>query len=84
MKYYQNHYGGYIGETWCFTDYSDRPELFTFRDSVIYNCYGEKLPVDWGVPQQTTRPEKSIPPQYARETKHLTLKDLESYLISDG
>ena len=38
----------------------------------------------WGVLQQTARPEKSIPSQYARETKPLTLQDLESYLIPDG
>ena len=46
-------------------------------------CYGEKLPMDWGVSQYTDRHEKSIHSQYARETKHLTLKDLESYLIPD-
>ena len=49
-----------------------------------YTCYGEKLPMAWGVPQQIARPEKSIPSQYARETKHITLRDLESYLIPDG
>ena len=38
----------------------------------------------WGVPQQTEKPKKSIPSQYAREIKNLTLKDLESYLIPDG
>ena len=47
-------------------------------------CYGEKLPMAWGVPQQTARHKKSILSQYARETKHLTLRDLESYLIPDG
>ena len=47
-------------------------------------CYREKLPMAWGVPQQISRPEKSILSQYARETKHLTLKDLKSYLIPDG
>ena len=43
-----------------------------------------KLPMAWGVPQQTEKPQKSIPSQYAREIKHLTLKDLETYLILDG
>ena len=47
------------------------------------SCYGEKLPMAWGVPQQTEKPQKSIPSKHARETKHLTLKDLESYLIPD-
>ena len=43
-----------------------------------------KLPMAWGVPQQTEKPQKSIPSQYAREIKNLTLKDLETYLIPDG
>ena len=37
-------------------------------------CYGEKLPMAWGVLQETDKPHKSIPSQYARETKHLTLR----------
>ena len=37
----------------------------------------------WGVPQQTEKPQKSIPFQYAREIKNLTLKYLETYLIPD-
>ena len=56
-------------------------DTFTFT---LSDCYGEKIPMVWGVPQQTVRHEKSIPFQYARETKHLTLSDLESYLIPDG
>ena len=43
-----------------------------------------KIPMAWGVPQQTEKLQKSIPSQYAREIKHLTLKDLETYLIPDG
>ena len=62
--------------------------LFTVGDRIdeidIEKCYREKLPMDWGVPQQTARHEKSILSQYARETKHLTLRDLKSYLIPDG
>ena len=46
--------------------------------------YREKLPMAWGVPQQTDKLQKAIPSQYARETKHITLKDIESYLIPDG
>ena len=46
-------------------------------------CYGKKLPMAWGVPQQIEKPQKSIPYQYPREIKHLTLKDLKSYLIID-
>ena len=44
-------------------------------------CFREKLPMAWGVPQQTARHKKSIPSQYARETKHLILRDIKSYLI---
>ena len=47
-------------------------------------CYGDKFPMAWGVPQQTTRHQKSIFPQYTREIKHLTLRDIESYLVPDG
>ena len=43
-----------------------------------------KVPMASGVPQQAKKPQKSIPSQYAREIKHITLKDLESYLISDS
>ena len=46
-------------------------------------CYGEKLLMAWVVPKYKSKHEKSIPSQYARETKHLTLNDLESYLILD-
>ena len=38
----------------------------------------------WGVPQQTEKSQKSIPSQYEREIKNLTLKDLETYVIPDG
>ena len=47
-------------------------------------CYKEKFPMAWGVPQQRDRHKKSIPYQYAREKKHLTLRDLKSFLIPDG
>ena len=43
-----------------------------------------KLPMDWGVPQQTEKPQKSIPSEYAREITNITLKNLETHLISDG
>ena len=42
-----------------------------------------KLPMSWGT--TTDRATTLINPfLYARETKHLTLKDLETYLILDG
>ena len=44
----------------------------------------KKLPMAWGVPQQTEKPQKSIPSQYARKIKNIILKDLESYLILDS
>ena len=47
-------------------------------------CYGEKPPMAWGVPQQIARHQKSTFPKYARETKHLTLRDIKSYLVPDG
>ena len=50
----------------------------------ISKCHGEKLPMAWGVPQQIAKHEKSILSQYERKTKHLTLRDLESYLIADS
>ena len=28
--------------------------------SEMWKCYGEKLPMAWGVPQQTDKPQKSI------------------------
>ena len=41
-----------------------------------------KLPMAWGI--KTDRVTVEINPfLYARETKHLTLKDLETYLIPD-
>ena len=40
--------------------------------------------MDWGVPQEEDKPHKSIPSQYARENKHITIKDLESYLIPNS
>ena len=43
-----------------------------------------KLPMAWSVPQQTEKPQKLIPSQYEKEIKHLTLKDLETYLILDS
>ena len=42
-----------------------------------------KLPMAWG--STTDRVTTEINPfPYARETKHLILKDLETYLIPDG
>ena len=42
-----------------------------------------KLPMAWGTKIDIVT-KKTNPFQYARETKHLTLKDLETYLIPDG
>ena len=47
-------------------------------------CYEDKLPIAWGVPQQTALTLEINIFQYARETKHLTLRDIESYLVLDG
>ena len=37
-----------------------------------------------GVPQQTALTLEINLSQYARETKHLTLRDIELYLVPDG
>ena len=42
-----------------------------------------KLPMDWGTTTDRVTAEVN-PFPYVRETKHLTLKDLETYLILDG
>ena len=53
-------------------------------DMSIHTLLRRKLPMAQGVPQETKKPQKSIPFQYAREIKHLKLKDLKSYLILNG
>ena len=45
MKYYQNYSGGYISETWCFIDYSNKLEFFTFRGAIIYGLIQENLEI---------------------------------------
>ena len=42
-----------------------------------------KLPMAWGTTTDKVTTEIN-PFPYAREIKHLTLKDLETYLIPDG
>ena len=42
-----------------------------------------EIPMAWGTTTDILTP-KINPFLYARETKHLTLKDLDSYLIPDG
>ena len=42
-----------------------------------------EIPMAWGTTTDRLTPEIN-PFLYARETKHLTLKDLDSYLIPDG
>ena len=42
-----------------------------------------EIPMAWGTTTDTLTP-KINPFQYERETKYLTLKDLDSYLILDG
>ena len=43
-----------------------------------------KYPMAWDVPQHIEKPKKSIPSQYVREIKHITLKDLKSHLLLDS
>ena len=63
-----------------------KPPKEMTRNSPVWSpiLLRRKLPMAWGVPQQTKKPQNSIPSQYAREIKHLTLKYLETYLILDG
>ena len=42
-----------------------------------------EIPMDWSTTTDILNLEIN-PSLYARETKHITLKDLGSYLISDG
>ena len=42
-----------------------------------------EVPMAWGTATDSLTPEINHF-LYARETKHLTLKDLDSYLILDG
>ena len=55
------------------------------RNSPIWSpiLLWRKLPMAWGT--KTDKVTAEINPfPYARETKHITLKDLETYLIPDG
>ena len=45
--------------------------------------FWRKIPMAWGTKIDKLTIEIN-PFLYARETKHLTLKDLETYLIPDG
>ena len=42
-----------------------------------------EIPMAWGTTTDSLTPEIN-PFLYARETKYLTLKDLDTYLITDG
>ena len=42
-----------------------------------------EIPMAWGTTTDNFTPEIN-PFLYARETKYITLKDLDSYLIPDG
>ena len=48
-------------------------------------CYvlQREIPMAWGTTTERLTPEIN-PFLYARETKNLTIKDLDSYLILDG
>ena len=50
---------------------------------MVANSVTEKLPMDYGTTVERVTAEIN-PFLYARETKHLTLKDLDTYLIPDG
>ena len=63
---------------------SGKISIASFREGKSQILLWRKLPMAWGVPQQIEKPHKSISFQYGREIQHLTLKDLNTYLISDG
>ena len=50
---------------------------------VIYLVLQRKLPMAWGTTIDIVTVQIN-PFPYARETQHLTLRDLETYLITDG
>ena len=58
----------------------DTPRLEGFH---MLQVLRRKLPMAWGTTTDKVIAEIN-PFLYARETKHLTLKDLETYLILDG
>ena len=62
------------------------PKVHVYKSTCISKsiCYGEKLPMAWVVQQQTALTLEINLSQYARETKHLTLRYTESFLVPDG
>ena len=62
-----------------------KPPKEMTRNSPVWSpiLLRRKLPMDWGTTIDRVTGEIN-PFPYARETKHLTLKDLETYLIPDG
>ena len=50
---------------------------------MAFEVLRRKLPMAWGNTIDIVTVEIN-PFSYARETKHITIKDLETYLIPDG
>ena len=61
------------------------PKRTTTRNSLVESpiLLWREIPMAWGTTIDNLTP-KINPFLYARETKYLTLKDLNSYLIPDG
>ena len=61
------------------------PQRITTRNSPVESpiLLQQEIPMSWGTTTDSLTLEIN-PFLYARETKHLTLKDLDSYLIPDG
>ena len=52
--------------------------------SMVANSVMEKTSYDLGCTKTDRETKESIPSPYAREIQHLTLKDIETYLIPGG
>ena len=63
----------------------NHPQRTTTRNSLAESpiLLRREIPMAWGTTTDSLTPEIN-PFLYARETKYLTLKDLDSYLILDG
>ena len=61
------------------------PQRTTTRNSLAESpiLLWREIPMAWGTTTDSLTPEIN-PFQYARETKHLTPKNLDTYLITDG
>ena len=78
--------GGELGPYQCYTGAGPKGHIIdTGQDSPARSpiLLWREIPMAWGTKTDSLTPTIN-PFLYARETKYLTLKDLDSYLILDG